>query len=376
MNCPAYEPETVEQALLEALTPFGGIASFVREGQTVLLKPNLLSPRPPEQAVTTHPTVVAAVAKLCFAAGASRVWVGDSCAGDHSEKRLWEKTGMTAAVPAAGAELKSFTEAVKPLPVGDLTVPVPSWLEEVDVVISLPKLKTHILTVLTCALKNTYGLVVGHAKAVYHGHFPSPREISHFLVDLHQALPPALNIVDAVTVMEGDGPANGTPAHAGLLLAARDPVAIDAVASRIFGVSPAAVPLIRRAEEVGLGAADLADITVVGSGKERAATCRFRHSRALFLQKLPPSLFKLTTYLLTYRPKINQTTCVRCGVCAETCSQDAIIQRPDGTYRVEKARCILCMCCLEACPHEAVDVNSPARWLRRRRRKRREDKAV
>lgn len=348
----------------------------MHKGQTVLLKPNLLSPRPPEQAVTTHPAVVAAVAKLCLDAGAARVWVGDSCAGDHPEKRLWEKTGMSTAIPAVGAELKSFTDAVRPLPVGDLTVPVPAWFDQVDVVISLPKLKTHVLTVLTCALKNTYGIVVGHAKAVYHGHFPSPRAIGGFLVEFYATINPALTIVDAVTIMEGEGPANGTPAHAGLLLAGRDAVAIDSICARMFGVSPSIVPLIHRAQALDLGVADLAEISLSGSGAEAATQLRFRPSHALFLQKLPAPLFRVATWLLAYRPKINQKTCVRCGLCADTCSQHAIIQGNNGDYRVDRARCILCMCCLEACPHEAVNVNSPARWLRRLRRKRRENRGA
>jgi ferredoxin len=236
---------------------------------------------------------------------------------------------------------------------------VPAWLAEVDVVISLPKLKTHLLTLLTCALKNVYGLIPGEAKSLYHGNYPSPRSMAAFLADVFARLPPALNIVDAVLVLEGDGPSTGTPRQVGLLLAGTDAAAIDACCAGTLGLRPSDIPLIAIAGQRGLGVTDLGRIHLCGSGLQVLEGLRLKRSRGRFLQHLPSRQFKLLTWLLTYRPEVDQETCVRCGVCSQTCSQQAI-PRQEGQYRIDRARCILCMCCLESCPHHAIQVRSPA----------------
>ena len=161
-------------AVTEVVEALGGLSNFVKAGQTVLLKPNLFSPHLPEDAVTTHPELVRQVVLLCAKAEAGRIWVGDSPVGLHSENELWSRTGMTAAVAGTPAELKSWQVKQIPIPCGDDVLAVPEWFREVDVVISLPKLKTHTLTTLTCGLKNVYGIVNGPAKARFHVKYPSP----------------------------------------------------------------------------------------------------------------------------------------------------------------------------------------------------------
>ena len=139
-------------AVARAVDLAGGFDDLIPAGGTVLVKPNLLSPRAPEEAVTTHPEIVAAVARLAQQAGAGKVWIGDSCAGDHADKILWAKTGMQAVAAATGTQMVSFAGEVVPRQVGGGQVPVPLWLDDVDAVISVPKLKTHTLTGLTCAM--------------------------------------------------------------------------------------------------------------------------------------------------------------------------------------------------------------------------------
>ena len=163
-RCPAYSPAEVSAALTEVIDTLGGLSKFVKAGQTILLKPNLFSPHPPEDAVTTHPELVRQLILLCVKAGAGRVWVGDSPVGLHSESELWSCTGMTTAVANTPAELKSWQVKQIPLQCGGDVLAVPEWYREVDVVISLPKLKTHSLTTLTCGLKNVYGIVNSPAK--------------------------------------------------------------------------------------------------------------------------------------------------------------------------------------------------------------------
>ncbi|MCK5802411.1 MAG: DUF362 domain-containing protein [Lentisphaeria bacterium] len=362
--CDDYAPEHVMAALRKTLEPLGGMGAFVHVGQTVLIKPNLLSPRPPEECVTTHPALVAAVVTLCREAGAERVWVGDSPAGAHSEEILWQKTGMTDVVSAAGGELKSFTSDGSRV-CGDRTVAAPPWIDDVDVIISLPKVKTHILTMLTCALKNTYGLIPGESKSLYHSDFPSPRSMARFLLDVYEAFRPTLHIADGVQALEGQGPANGTPVHVGILAASVDGAALDAVLARLFGLHPKSIPMLRYAGERDIGETDPTHIDAIGDGLERLNSTQLRLSSGRFLQKLPEGVFHLVTWMLAYRPAVDPKLCVSCGICAEICSQDAIRKTETGEYAIDRARCILCMCCMESCPKHAISVRSPFHTLRK-----------
>ncbi|MBN2449586.1 MAG: DUF362 domain-containing protein [Lentisphaeria bacterium] len=372
--CADYSPDAVTAALEQALGVLGGLPRFVPPGATVLLKPNLLSPRPPGEAVTTHPAVVAALVRLCLQAGAARVWVGDSPAGDHDEGRLWRDTGMAEAVPAAGGEMRSLRGAVTPTRCGNRSVPVPAWLPEVDVLISVPKLKTHMLTLLTGAVKNVYGLIPGRSKSLFHGEFPSPRRMAGFLTEVFGVFRPALSVMDAVVALEGDGPANGSPVSVGVLLASTDAVALDACCAPLLGLTPAQVPLIAGPAARGLGIAEPARIDLLGDGADRLRAARLRRSRGRALQHLPEWAFRACTWMLTYRPEIHPGLCTRCGICAETCSRSAIVRDAKGRYRIHRAACILCLCCLESCPHHAIRVRSPLlvllrfwRWLQERR---------
>lgn len=368
VRCPDYDREAVERAVREAMTCSGVLAGTEWRGKTVLLKPNLLSPRPPGEAVTTHPEIVRAAARIIRAAGAKAIWIGDSCAGEHADATLWTKTGMQSVADDTGAVLKSFRETPASRLIGDRPVPVPGWLEQVDLIVSLPKLKTHTLTGLTCAMKNTYGLIVGGAKSSYHASHPSPRSMSKFLVHVYMALKPHAFIVDSIEALEGEGPANGSPRKVGLILAGRDGVAVDATCARMLKGGAAGIPMLSLAGKLGAGSADPAHIRVLGDGESLLDTIRLKPSLGRFLLAIPESLFKPVTHLLSCRPKIDDALCVKCGVCAEICSQKAIRRLDDGRYRVEGARCIICMCCAESCPRHAILVKSPLDLFRRLKR--------
>jgi len=349
------------------MAPFGGLAAWLGPGRTVLLKPNLVSPHPPEDAVTTHPAVVEAVARLCRECGVHNLWIGDSPAGVHNDAVLWERTGMRKVASRTGAELRSFAvRDLKSVSCGAERVPVPAWLDEVDVIVSLPKLKTHALTGLTCATKNVFGLVVGEAKSMAHARHASPESMSSFLAGVYGRLRPHLTIVDAVVAMEGEGPTNGRPREVGVILAGSDAAAVDAVCARVLGMPPEAVPMLRRIRESELGETRLARIVTVGDGVARLDKVRLKPSMARWLQRIPAPVFKLATYLLAARPRIRRKHCIKCGACARICSQQAIEWDENAErYRVRKERCILCMCCLESCPYRAVEVRSPLLWLSR-----------
>ena len=355
--CPSYSQTDVELALAETLAALGGMEAFVKAGQTVLLKPNLFSPHSPEDAVTTHPEVVRQVVLACVKAGAGRVWVGDSPVGMHADAELWSRTGMAGAVADTPAELKSWRVKQAGVNCDSDVLAVPGWYSEVDVVISLAKLKTHCLTTLTGALKNMYGMVSGLAKTQFHVKYPSPLAMSEFLVRAFGALQPQLTIVDAVVAMEGNGPAHGRPRPVGVLLASRDAVALDAVGCTVLRIPPSSVPMIRVAAGLNLGRMEESGIECVGSGLPRLREARMAPSLARCLKYVPEWAYSLTPLLFRVRPWIRQRLCVKCGMCVATCPRHAIRVPAPGEYpAVNRRACIGCFCCLESCPQGAFAV--------------------
>lgn len=249
-------------------------------------------------------------------------------------------------------------------------VPLLAELADFDAVVSLPKLKTHLLTKLTAAVKNSYGLMPGAAKSGFHGRFPSPRKMAHFLAAFYGLTRPQFVVMDAVECMVGDGPGNGQPQTFGRIFAGTDAVAIDATAAMAYGYHPREIPLLARCGELNLGVVEPAQIRRVGDGWAGWPQSGLARSKADFLHRIPEVLFQPLTWLLTCRPWIIPTHCVNCGTCRTACSQGAI-RVIDGGHRVATRRCILCMCCLEACPHHAVELRSPGgrlwAWIKLKR---------
>ncbi|MGD0058336.1 MAG: DUF362 domain-containing protein [Verrucomicrobiia bacterium] len=353
--CASYECTTVSASVVELLTALGGLSTFVKPGQTVLIKPNLFSPHPPEHAVTTHPGLVRQVILSCVHAGAGRIWVGDSPVGLPEEAELWTRTGMQAAVAGTPAELKSWRTRQIPKHCGEDVLAVPEWFPEVDAVISLPKLKTHSLTTLTCGLKNVYGIVSGPAKSQFHVKYPSPLAMSGFLVRVFGTLRPTLTIADAVVAMEGNGPAHGRPRPVGVLLASRDAVALDAVACSALRIAPSTVPMITLAAASQLGCMDEESIECVGNGVATLQAARLRPSVARFLKYVPEPCYRLTSRMFRLRPKIKNDLCVRCGTCHDVCPRHAIEDDPRTGFPVIRSKkCIDCFCCAESCRESAI----------------------
>ena len=364
VGCGSYSPEALDAALNAAVSAAGGWPKKVRKAKKVLLKPNLLTARPPEHAVTTHPEFVRAVIRALRGIGVKKISVGDSPAGNHPWEKLWKETGMAEAASAEDAELLPFENIKRvELPDGE-TLPILKELDDFDAVVSLPKLKTHILTKITAAVKNSYGLIPGKAKSMFHGKHQSPADMGRFIADAYAPVKPDFVLMDAVVCMEGEGPANGRPFELGLVFAGEDAVAVDSAACRVYGYSPSDIPLLATAAEKGHGVADLDAIELLGDGWKTAESKRPKRSTSDFLHKIPPGLFHILTLILACRPRISTKDCVKCGICEKICSQNAISKDKHGNYKVDWRKCVLCMCCVESCPKHAIELKSLwTRWM-------------
>jgi len=362
-DCPEYSREVVRGAVREVLKPFGGMSAFVNPGDRVLLKPNLLSAKAPERAITTHPLIVEAVAEEVREAGAEP-FIADSPGGAiRGIDRVWENTGMKEMAERNGIELVNLeASGVEGISFNKYTFYISKPVLEADVIINLPKLKTHSLTLLTCAVKNMFGVIPGFRKSEMHKLYPKPEEFAEMLVHLYKLVTPSLNIVDAVVAMAGNGPSAGSPYKLGVLIAGTDAVAVDAVSADIIGFEDGMIDTTRIASQMGLGEGELSSINVVGKRPELTdGDFSLPSNRALRL--VPKFLVRLVAPLVWVKPVIDPSRCTGCGFCAQSCPVQTI-KRDGKVYRIDDSKCINCLCCHELCPEHCIEIEMS--WLARR----------
>ena len=356
----SYRPEVLGPAIRRLLNPLGGMGAFVRPGERVLLKPNMLAAREPERAVTTHPALLREVIGQVREAGGIPL-VGDS-PGVGGIRRVAERSGLLAVIEESGAELVPFDATVTVRGGGlfrEFAVARPYL--EADRLINLPKLKTHEMMTMTCAVKNLFGAVVGAAKAGWHLKAGADRELfARMLLEIYLLRRPDLTIVDAVLAMEGNGPGSGDPRHAGLLLAGTNPVAVDVIAAELAGIPKKLLWVERAAECLGLDGWDRAAIETRGVAVEEAKLPPFRLPHLSDVQfGLPRFLKNRLRHYLTSRPCEIPGACRLCGICRDACPPGAIAIR-DGRLHFDYHACIRCFCCRELCPEGALGVRDGA----------------
>ena len=347
----SYDPGKVYASVKKAVDLLGGISSFAGSGETILLKPNVLSAKPPESGVDTHPEMIRAVARLVKEAGA-KVIVGDSPGGVYFKDAgsTYEAAGIKKVCDEEKIELVDFDRArnVRGMPITE-------WAFAVDGIISLPKMKTHGLTMITGAVKNSYGLAIGLYKAQCHFKAPRPEAFCKYVVDVFETAKPRLVIMDGITAMEGDGPAAGNLRDAGLVIAGNDCVAIDSVFAALIGIEPLKVGITAEAYRRGLGEADISKIEVVGETINAVKLKDFKLPKTSVVMKLPEPLLKLIIGGIKFLPRIDDNLCKGCLICEKSCPA-AAIKIGKGRSRIDYSKCVRCFCCMELCPHKAIHI--------------------
>ena len=353
---PGYGREEVMHGMRRLLSPLGGMGAFVKPGEKVLLKPNMLSAKRPDEAVTTHPEVVRAVIELVLEAGGIPL-VGDS-PGVGGLARVAEKSGLAAVVRETGASLVAFEDPMD-VPGKGLfrRIAVARPYLEADRVINLPKLKTHGMMTMTCAVKNLFGAVVGTEKAAWHLKAGEDRDLfARMLLEICFLRKPDLNIVDAIVAMEGDGPGSGDPREVGLMLAGVNPVSVDVVAGELLGIPGNLLYVEQEALKMGIDGADRGDITVSGCSVPDARVDDFRLPPTADVQwGIPRFMARRIRNLFTAYPCPLPGVCRLCGICRDACPPGAIAMDDKGIH-IDYQRCIRCFCCRELCPQSALGV--------------------
>ena len=320
-------------------------------GKSVLIKPNILSPLPPERGVATDPLLVKAILEVCLEQ-TDDVVVGDNPGGlQDSALDTARNAGF---LDAVGNRYMNISESAEWVTVESEIVPkalISRKVNEVDYIINVPKLKTHVLTGLTGCIKNMFGTIVGSSKSRLHIETGHPKRFTQFLVDLYRHRPPDLNIVDGVLAMEGNGPTHGMLRHVGKILAGTNGMEVDVVMAHMVGWSAHEIKTLELAYKSGLGEIELNKIDLVGD-----------------FEVLNPPFVRPVTHALTReeaveifeaitacRPQLNEELCTMCGKCVEeACPAGALSLAPHPV--IDASKCISCFCCVELCPEGAMTV--------------------
>jgi len=352
-----YDCDRIYAGLEQGIGNIGGIGDLIKPGTRVLVKINHLPPASPaERGIVTHPVFTEAVVRLLKKTGAE-ITVGD----DIESARGFQVSGYDEMCRRSGVALvnlreKGFTDirlngrSLKSAHLSTLAL-------EADVIVNLPKMKTHALMVMTGGIKNMYGLIPSGPRIRYHGEYSRRDDFSNMLVDIFAAVRPQITIMDGIIAMEGQGPASGSLREMGLILASRDAVALDTVVARIMGLSLADVGAIKWAVERGLGVGDLNDIEIIGEPLKDVIAPGFKLPAGVtssLTSRAPEAITRHMMNQYAPRPRILKQHCTACMECVKVCPVEALTES-GGKPKIDYNKCIGCMCCHEACRYRAIE---------------------
>lgn len=346
LKCQRYNLSKIEQSINEILDQ---LHIKFSSGQKILLKPNLFGNFSPARAVTTHPLFIEAICKI-LKKQHCEIFLGES-PGQNEENIFLPLLYLKKKYGVKFIEFNKtkLTKYKNPNNHFLKEINLPSYINEVDIIINLPKLKTHSLTIMTGAVKNLFGFIPGRKKLLIHKIAPKEKDFCEALLENLNFIKPHITIMDAIVGMEGNGPTNGEPKNTGLILASKDPVALDLVASRIMGFNEMSILTNKLAIEKGIFNAKL---NIIGNKSIRIP---YKKPTSRFLKFLP---FFFTSWINHKKIIIDKKKCKKCLKCFSACPTKAIIKENILNDRtndiVNYNKCIQCFCCQEHCPYKAI----------------------
>jgi uncharacterized protein (DUF362 family)/NAD-dependent dihydropyrimidine dehydrogenase PreA subunit len=322
-------------------------------GRKVLIKPNVLRASEARESIVTNPAVLRAVVEKVETMNPAQIVVGDNPGlfSYGANEESFQKTGLMEAAKGYYRNIGIDSKKMAFNPDFMSTVSVSSTVLEADVVISLPKFKTHGLTVLTGAIKNSYGILPGAQKAMLHKAAGSPERFHEVVVDVFRLRVPDLFLVDAIVGMEGNGPASPMLRDIGLFLASDNAVAMDAVIAIMMGLEPGRLKFLRKAKDDGLGDYDLSTIEIIGELQKLSDFKLPPLGGEAMLQNAP--IQEMIYGCSVLRPQADPSLCTACGTCIDHCAVSALSMHGNLPV-VDADTCITCFCCQEMCPEKAI----------------------
>ncbi len=344
VRCDNYQQKNVDKAIEKSLEMINFDFSKYK-GKKVLIKPNVVGAFPKKQiATTTNPSLVEAVCKI-LKKNKCEIFIGDSpftnpeasfkasgiekVAKKYGKLIIFEQDKVVSIKNKKGKILKGFKIA--------------KTFRDADLIINMPKLKTHSLTKFTGAIKNLYGIILGGMKQKIHMKAGDENRFSQVLIDIYQNFNPQLSIMDGVIGMEGEGPTSGDAVNSKVILASRNEIALDIICCKMIGINPESIGYLNEAIKRKL----YPDFNVNVIGK--LPKFKFKIPSSQIISKTRKVLKKM----FTEKPIVCDTTkCIKCGLCMNHCPAKAITMTPYPIVNPKK--CIRCFCCIEICPQDAM----------------------
>lgn len=366
-----YEPENIKRALKSILELLDLKDYF--NGKTVLLKPNVLTSS--EHTFTPCELVTGLIQIFKNEAGVKEIFVGDSTFTKNLTSHYLKKSKIKEKCEAEGAQVINFFESerkkidiINPPYSAEESIYLPKEICDIDLVVNMPKLKTHTGYVYTGAIKNLFG-ILGNKQKMHIIH-QNKDAFQRMLGDIYFAIeetnktdkPKVLTIMDAVVAMEGKGPQFGKPRKIGLLIAGFNSAAIDIVGYTLMNGDPNDLKAITSVANRTKLPIDISQLEIVGEKK---------YSDYIIddFKKPKIKLLKGTGYAMKWMPirfvkfflkmsiKINKKKCTLCLQCVNHCPASAMAKKKDKII-IDRNKCIECFCCGESCPNDAIS----AKW--------------
>ncbi|MDP8262394.1 MAG: DUF362 domain-containing protein [Candidatus Ancaeobacter aquaticus] len=373
IKCASYNDDELYFSLKKCLDPIIDHYNAFKEikGSKILLKVNLLSTsKGPDKPVNTHPSFVKQLARYFIQEHGAQVYVGDSSGSfsQGSTNKAFFNMGLDRIAKEVGFTLINFDTARKKVMCNPdhkiiKEIVVPGELFEMDLVVTVPKLKTHELVGFTGAVKNMMGCLPGKLKRDVHVKAPTSKSMAVALCDIYAMVPTHLAVMDGIIGMEGNGPAAGEPVETGLILASNDPVSLDAVVTHLLGYKEGEIRTTVYAHKRKLGVGDLNEIEIIGDDMNGCYYTEFvkvANKYKFILENIIPSWLISTALekIISFKPFIDTRQCVRCFECVKGCPVNCI-EDIEEKLIIQKKKCIECFCCQEVCPVNAVTVKPP-----------------
>lgn len=364
-NCNDYSYENVKISIEKLIEDLGGLDKYIKPNSKVLVKPNLLMKKTPEEATTTHPMVVRVVCEKLLELNC-KITIADSPGGPYtlsSLKSIYKATGLEEVAKDLGIELNYDISEIKvenknasALRYMDIIKPI----KDSDYVVNLCKLKTHQMATFTGGTKNLYGCIAGLKKAEIHYRFPTEELFcEEVLLDICSYINPVLTIMDGVIGMEGEGPSAGVPRKIGAILGSTSPYAIDYVACKLISLEAKRVPTLVGAIKRNFIKEDGTDINIIGDDIKPLIIHDFDIPNTskdfrLLSSSLPKFIHEPITKAITPKPSVRHKDCIKCSKCIEACP--AKVMKLKDKVEIDLSKCIRCYCCHELCPKKAIDI--------------------
>jgi len=372
-SCPTYDLTKIKSIIYNGLEQLH-FSPDQFSGKRVGLKPNLLLPCKPDRAIITHPIFFQAIVEIVKDHGGIPVLIENPAI--HSLETILKKTPYGEIVRTMQIETPDMTPTQSisfDQGVQFKTIEISSAFFDVDMIVNIPKLKTHGLTAITGALKNLFGAMPGLKKSRMHLKAPSRDDFSVFLMDLYGALSfgfdppkPILHIMDGILGMEGEGPGlSGTPAQVGVIIMGRDPLAVDWTFTQITKIPPDDVPTLTEGFKRPYCVSSPDDIQILGENITQLQLPDFKMSKNKFLSNgvrwpFTSNFFK---QLILEKPVPKPDKCTLCYQCMRICPAK-VISPPQKLGKIpvyDYNQCIRCFCCMEICPEAAIQLQKG--WL-------------